>query len=61
MLEDGALGCIVRPGNAPALAEALSRLLQEPDRRRRMAEADFYKPAEAELSAAVREAIPSGS
>jgi glycosyltransferase involved in cell wall biosynthesis len=39
MLEDGALGCVVQPGDAPALADALIQLLQEPERRRQMAEA----------------------
>ncbi len=39
MLQDGALGCVVRPGDAQALGEALNRLLGDPERRRQMAEA----------------------
>lgn len=39
MLEDGALGCVVQPGDAPALAEALTELLLDPERRLQIAEA----------------------
>ncbi len=39
IVDDGRAGLLVAPGNAQALAEGLAALLQDPDRRRQMAEA----------------------
>jgi len=38
VVPDGECGILVAPGDAPALAEALQRLLAEPNERRRLGE-----------------------
>ena len=39
IVEDGVSGLLTQPGDAPALAEAISTLLADPARRRRFADA----------------------
>jgi glycosyltransferase involved in cell wall biosynthesis len=46
---DGENGLVVPPGDAPALRDALLRLLDEPDRRRRLGEAAVGTAAELSL------------
>ncbi|SNX74578.1 glycosyltransferase involved in cell wall bisynthesis [Cereibacter ovatus] len=43
LVAEGDSGCLVPPGDAPALARALERLLQDPDLRRRMGDAGRAK------------------
>ncbi len=43
IVDDGVTGDLVPPGNAPALAQALIRLLQDPARRRRYGEAGYHR------------------
>ncbi len=43
IVEDGVTGDLVPPGSAPALAQALIRLLQDPARRRDYGEAGYHR------------------
>ena len=53
LVADGETGYLVQPGDAPALQQAIERLLADPDLRRRMGQAALRKVVEFQASAVV--------